>query len=393
MKNALATMRLSDGAGGSGPSWYTNTAATHHVTNDPHHFFSALPYEGSDSVIVGNGDFLPITHIGSIPLPSAAGKLDLNDVLVCADITKYLLSVSKFTDDYPSCEFTFDSTHVFVKDKTTKQVLSQRNKTNGLYLLSNPLFQAFYSSRQTPVSDQVWHRRLGHAHYRIIQHLSSIKEITINKSLQSACEACRLGKSSKLPFVESVFHASRLSGQGFRYYVVFIDNFSRFSWLYPLKLKSDVLSKFKIFQQQYENWFNQRISIFQSDGGREFVNQEFSSHLMKCGIKHYLSCPHTPEQNGLAERKHRHITELKMSMMFQGHLPPTLWVGAFLTANFIINLLPSSVHNKAMIPYEQIRGRAPDYSSIRVLGCVCYPYLKPYSHHKFDPKSLMCVFL
>lgn len=175
--------------------------------------------------------------------------------------------------------------------------------------------------------------------------------------------------------------------------MVFIDNFSRFSWLYPLKLKSDVLSKFKIFQQQSENWFNQRISIFQSDGGREFVNQEFSSHLMKCGIKHYLSCPHTPEQNGLAERKHRHITELKMSMMFQGHLPPTLWVGAFLTANFIINLLPSSVHNKAMSPYEQIRGRASDYSSLRVLGCVCYPYLKPYSHHKFDPKSLMCVFL
>lgn len=167
MKNALATMRLSDGAGGSGPSWYTDTAATHHVTNDPHHFFSALPYEGSDSVIVGNGDFLPITHIGSIPLPSAAGKLDLNDVLVCPDITKYLLSVSKFTDDYPSCEFTFDSTHVFVKDKTTKQVLSHRNKTNGLYLLSNPLFQAFYSSRQRPVSDQVWHRRLGHAHYQI----------------------------------------------------------------------------------------------------------------------------------------------------------------------------------------------------------------------------------
>lgn len=149
----------------------------------------------------------------------------------------------------------------------------------------------------------------------------------------------------------------------------------------------------KSFNNSLKTGLIKELVFFKSDGGREFVNQEFSSHLMKCGIKHYLSCPHTPEQNGLAERKHRHITELKMSMMFQGHLPPTLWVGAFLTANFIINLLPSSVHNKAMIPYEQIRGRAPDYSTIRVLGCVCYPYLKPYSHHKFDPKSLMCVFL
>lgn len=177
----------------------------------------------------------------------------------------------------------------------------------------------------------MWHRRLGHAHCQILQHLSSIKAITINKQLQSLCEACRLGKSSKLLFVESVFHASRplerihcdvwgpapiVFGQGFKYYVVFIDNFSRFSWVDPLKFKSEVLSKFKIFQQQSENLFNQRIGIFQSDGGGEFVNHEFTSHLLKCGIKHYLSCPHTPEHNGLAERKHRHLTELGLSMMF-----------------------------------------------------------------------------
>ena len=216
------------------------------------------------------------------------------------------------------------------------------------------------------------------------------------------CEACRLGKSSKLPFLESVFTASRplerihcdvwgpapvMSVQGFRYYVIFIDKFSRFCWIYPLKQKSDVLSKFKLFQQQFENVLHNRIDIFQSNGGGEFVNKEFSAYLSQCGIKHYISCPHT------TERKHRHLTELGLSMMFQGHLPPQPWVDSFLTANFLINLLPTSVHEKMASPYEQLYQKTPEYTSLRVLGCACYPYLRPYVHNKFDPKSLMCVFL
>lgn len=77
MKHALATMKISDPPAHTGPNWFTDTAATHHVTNDPQHLLSAVPYEGSDSVIVGNGDFLPITHIGSIPLPGISGNLHL----------------------------------------------------------------------------------------------------------------------------------------------------------------------------------------------------------------------------------------------------------------------------------------------------------------------------
>lgn len=152
MKHALATMKFSDGSGGSGPDWHPDTAATHHITNDPQHLLSAVPYEGHDSVIVGNGDFLPITHIGSIPLPALSGNLNLNEVLICPNITKSLLSVSKLTNDYP-CEFTFDSTHVYVKDKTTQHLLCQGRKDKGLYRLNSPQFLAFYSVRQQAASD------------------------------------------------------------------------------------------------------------------------------------------------------------------------------------------------------------------------------------------------
>lgn len=133
------------------------------------------------------------------------------------------------------------------------------------------------------------------------------------------CEACHLGKSSRLPFYSSSFSASKplgrihcdlwgpapaTSAHGFRFYVIFIDNFSRFTWLYPLKLKSDFVSTFIMFQKLVENQFSAKIGMFQSNGGGEFINSRFLSHLQDCGIRHLISCPHTPQQNSLAERKH-----------------------------------------------------------------------------------------
>ena len=79
--------------------------------------------------------------------------------------------------------------------------------------------------------------------------------------------------------------------------------------------------------------------------------------------------------------------------MFQSSIPATLWVEAFYTAAFLSNLLPSSVNENLVSPFEILNGKAPIYTSLRVFGCVCYPYLRPYQHNKFDPKSLLCVFV
>lgn len=403
----MTAMRASDEPEYEGNDWYPDSAATHHVTNSAQNLHQAQPYSGSDTVLVGNGDFLPITHVGSIAIPALTGTLPLKDVLVCPGIAKSLLSVSKLTDDYP-CKVTFDANTVVIKDKQTRQLLSRGNKRKGLYRLENSQFLAFYSSRQQSVSDEVWHKRLGHPHQQILQHLSSTKAILVNKVSKTMCESCQLGKTSKLHFPSSVFQsqfplervhcdvwgpAPVTSVQGFRYYIIFIDNFSRFSWMYPLKKKSDVMAVFKTFQSLVENQFARKIQIFQSDGGGEFVNTQLLNHLANCGIRHYLSCPHTPQQNGLAERKHRHLMELGMSMMFEARLPHHLWVEALFTANFLSNLLPTSVHDKSISPFEKLNGAAPLYTALRVFGCACYPYLRPYANNKFDPKSLLCVFL
>lgn len=149
-------VRRTDGVECDENPWYPDSGATHHVTNSTQNLQSVLPYSGYDSVLVGNGYLLPITHVGSIAIPVISGMLPLNDVLVCPRIAKFLLSVSKLTDVFP-CELTFDSHNVLIKDKTTHQLLSRGSKCEGLYQLENPQFLAFYSSRQQLASDLVWH--------------------------------------------------------------------------------------------------------------------------------------------------------------------------------------------------------------------------------------------
>lgn len=133
-----------------------------------------------------------------------------------------------------------------------------------------------------------------------------------------------------------------VSKQGFKYYTILVDDFSRVSRLFPLKVKSDFYQVFVAYQKEVENQFNTKIKVFQSDGGGEFTSQLLRSHLASHGIQHLLSCPSTSQHNGLAERKHRHLTELALAMMFQSKTSFKYWIEAFYTANYVSNLLPSS---------------------------------------------------
>lgn len=200
----------------------------------------------------------------------------------------------------------------------------------------------FLSSKTT---SEVWHNRLGHPNFQVISTLSSNKCLEIASTLNKnfICVACQLGKSKKLPFSLStrcsphplflvhcdVWGAAPVpSISGYHYYIVFIDDFSRFIWLYPMKVKSDSVTCFLHFKKMVENLFSTKIKYFQSDGAMELIKGRFKLVLDDCGIVPRTSCPHTQQQNGIAERKHRHITELGLSLMFHCSMPKQYWLEA-----------------------------------------------------------------
>lgn len=126
--------------------------------------------------------------------------------------------------------------------------------------------------------------------------------------------------------------------------------------------------------------------------GGEYVNHTLITLFDTRGISHQKFFPHTPEQNGVAERKHRHIVEMAISLISKSFIPLRYWYHAFACAVFLINRLPSrSLGNRS--PFEVLIHKPPDYTHLRVFGCACYPLLHPYVSHKLQPRTTQCVFI
>ncbi|KAM5580161.1 hypothetical protein ABKV19_009748 [Rosa sericea] len=183
-----------------------------------------------------------------------------------------------------------------------------------------------------------------------------------------------------------------MSIQGFKYYVLFVDDYSRYSWIFPMKNKSEVYSIFVHFHKQVENLLSTKIKMLQTDEGGEYTSLALRQYLANHGICQRFSCPKHPEQNGLAERKHRHIVDTGLTLLAHAHVPSTYWVEAFNSAIYIINRLPSPVIQYST-PYTKLFHREPQYKFLRVFGCACFPYLRPYNTSKLQVRSKKCVFL
>jgi hypothetical protein len=225
-----------------------------------------------------------------------------------------------------------------------------------------------------------------------------------NKSV--VCVSCQLGKGKRLPFSSSnrvsitplqlirsdVWTSPVHSVTGYKFYVIFVDDHSRFIWVFPLHHKSEVFNNFVKFKLLVENQFSIKIKQFQSDGGGEYNSIQFQAFLQKNGIVHRKSCPYTSPQNGLAERKLRHILETGLSLLAHCHLSNRYWVDAFLTSVYIINHLPTPTLDN-LSPFAKLYSKEPDYHTLRVFGCKCYPLLRPYTSHKLEYRSKPCLFL
>ena len=170
------------------------------------------------------------------------------------------------------------------------------------------------------------------------------------------CTSFQMGQIHKLPFPTSqtIYYAPLqlveaniwgsspiLSPNSNKFYITFIDVFSRFTWIYFLKRKFEAFDCFIHFKTQAENQLNTKIKIFQSDWGGEF--RSFSKYLDNHDILHRVSCPCTSPENGIVERKHKHMVEFGLTLLAQSSIPKNYWPDTFSTAVYLINRLPSTI--------------------------------------------------
>ena len=144
----------------------------------------------------------------------------------------------------------------------------------------------------TAISSDLWHTHLGHPGDAVLRSLNSKFFINYNKACKTFCSSCPLGKHSKLPFFDSMSHTASpfdiihsdlwtspvMSSSDHCYYVLFLDDYSKFLWTYPIAKKSQVKHLFKCFHSLIHTQFTRDIKTFQCDNGVEYINgtlQEF----------------------------------------------------------------------------------------------------------------------
>jgi hypothetical protein len=179
---------------------------------------------------------------------------------------------------------------------------------------------------------------------------------------------------------------------GYVYYVSFIDDYSRKTWIYFLKSKDEVFSKFKEFKALIENISERNIKILRSDNGGEYTSKEFVRFCRDVGIKRELTTPYNPQQNDVAERKNRTIMEAVKTMIHDQYLPMCLWTEAAMAVVYVQNRLSHSALG-FKTPEEMFTGKKPEVSHLKIFGCPVFTHIPKEKRNKLEPSGKKGIFV
>ncbi|PKU75919.1 Retrovirus-related Pol polyprotein from transposon TNT 1-94 [Dendrobium catenatum] len=178
----------------------------------------------------------------------------------------------------------------------------------------------------------------------------------------------------------------------YKYFILFIDDYTRMAWVYFLKEKSETFGIFKNFKLLVENQSGQKIKILRSDRGGEFNSCQFEDFCKEEGLEHQLTVAYTPQQNGVTERKNRTVMEMARSMLIAKDIPKKFWAEAVNTAVYVLNRCPTKAV-KDITPIEAWSGDKPSVDHFRIFGCLCYVHIPKQKRHKLEEKPDKGIFL
>ncbi|KAF3659003.1 Endoribonuclease Dicer -like protein 3b [Capsicum annuum] len=323
-------------------------------------------------------------------------SVTLDSVLYVPGCPFNLASVSRLTRAL-NCSITFLDDSFLMQDHSTGQTIGAGHESQNLYHLTSSNSFTACSVTDPPA---LIHKRLGHP------SLSKLQKMVPSLSSLSTldCESCQLGKHTHATFPRSVKSHSKSifslvhsdvwgssivsSPLGFHYFVSFIDDFSRCTWVFLIKDRSEIFSIFKSFCTEKQTQFGVCIRTFRGDNALEYVPSEFQEFMTHQGIVHQTSCPYTPQQNGIAERKNRHLLETARTLLIEFHVPLQFWGDAVLTSCYLINKMPlSSLQNKGYRCYS------PDLRRYFMSTDVTFFESRPYyiSSNRLDISEILPV--
>ena len=180
---------------------------------------------------------------------------------------------------------------------------------------------------------------------------------------------------------------------GSRYFVTFIDDYSRCVSVYFIKHKTEVFEKFKLFEAMVTKECGESIIKLRTDNGGEYVSKDFQAYLASKGIEHQLTVPHSPQQNGVAEWLNRTLMQSARSMLSHSNMPNKFWAEAVATAAYLRNRTTTSANEEQLTPFEKRYGHKSNISHLKVFGCAAYSLVPSTERRKLDKKARRMCFI
>ena len=377
-------------------SYSLDSGSTLHLSKNRDHFIDFLPCSNGQVSGISDGS-LAIHGYGSIQFGLANGELlTVRNVAYVPNAVRNLLSVKMI------CQSTA-SFMVFDKDivKLSSGLAIGRYKAGSLYeFLYAPIVQSSVALAATSSNDVLWHSRLGHPSPNVMKAMGYSPPADVK-----LCVSCCAGnmtrnypKYSTTPTTTPLqllhvdvcgsFPTPGLNNEHF--FLTIVDDFTRWSHIVPLVAKSDSFDAVQLFIKQAETQFSSsgfKVQNVRSDNGGEFCNHNFRAFFQQKGISHQLTVPYNSSQNGVAERKHRHVQEKARTLLDSSGLSMKFWNEAVKMGEFLINRYPTPKLS-GMSAFEKWFGVAPNYSVFRPFGCFCMVFIPPEKRSSvFSPVS------
>jgi transposase InsO family protein len=367
--------------------WTLDSGATYHLINKPSALHRYTPYDKPITVQGITGE-LKIIGEGCVDVLCRVGD----------QVTTITLSNVGFA---PKSIVNLLSVHQLSLKGIEVSFPQGGNKAIGL-LDKSPLFEATYSNGQYKLEQEgenetrvsflaqsslsgveaakLWHQRLGHLSFALLSTLSGTNGLPkFPASVRTLfCNTCALIKSQKIPSRVSPTRATKRleiihsdvcgwispsAFGGYRYFVTFRDDFSRYVWAYCLRNKDDVFETFTTWKAQVERESGCNVILLRSDGGGEYDNERFSTLFKETSIQWDPTQPYSADMNGTAERLNRIILAIVKTMLTAAGITSAWWHEAVGAAVYLVNRRPTATL-QGRTPFELWHDRKPSYHNL-----------------------------
>jgi hypothetical protein len=391
-------------------TWYIDSGVSRHMIAVREHLTDLTRSRDAD-VLLGDDWEVKVAGCGTISFQrESLPPMNLTEVLYVLGLKKNLVSVSTIEEKGYEVLFRDGQVLFFPRGSsiTSAKVIGTRHERLYKFLFQ-PVRALIHSTSSSNDLYEIWHRRMAHLHHGALRVLREMVTgvLDFNSEHHELCKGCTLGKYTKTSFPSSdsraagildLIHSdvcgpmSSASLTRSLYYVVFIDDFSRKSWIFFMKTKGHVFSRFQEFKALVENQTGKKIRVLRSDNGGEYTSKEFMDFYAGEGIKRELTVPYNPQQNGVAKRKNRAIVGAVRDMLHDQGVPLFLWAEACYTAVYLQNRSPHRAVG-SMTPEEDFSGKKPEVGHFRIFGCITYSYVPFEKRTKLEPMAERGIFV